>query len=374
MIEFNDFFTDIIQLYYIPVILAIVFIIVIVRDTLLQSQEKAYFLMGIITIFVIMTAVIIDNTIRAYGEGEVLVAIRRVTSSLQYGLSPFVPICILFTYASSLDIKLPKAIFIPALFDLVVSIISIQTGWIFEITPFNGYRSGPIHFLPIAISIGYYGLCVVFAFRNKVAGRANEKYTLIGLALFIGGAYAFETIMGRSHLVWPACIVAMVIYYMIRQVDVFQYDALTGAKNRRLYEDFIEKCKNTQDATFAFVDMNNLKEMNDDKGHDTGDKALKTLAKGLLSIRIHKSNVYRIGGDEFVIAGFGNYAEELERRLGELRERIGSVKGINISFAQAVMEYKSSMNIRAFLQLLDDMMYQDKKNIKRAVNRTDLST
>ena len=83
-------------------------------------------------------------------------------------------------------------------------------------------------------------------------------------------------------------------------------DALTGVKNKLVYQKAIalldEKIKRKEQLAFgiAMVDLNYLKQINDEYGHNNGDAALVKLCNLICAIFAH-SPVYRIGGDEFAV-------------------------------------------------------------------------
>ena len=83
-------------------------------------------------------------------------------------------------------------------------------------------------------------------------------------------------------------------------------DALTGVFNKIAYnsevEDLDKSIKSGQPVQFgiAMIDLNYLKLINDEHGHDAGDAALISLSEIICSIFTH-SHVFRIGGDEFVV-------------------------------------------------------------------------
>ena len=83
-------------------------------------------------------------------------------------------------------------------------------------------------------------------------------------------------------------------------------DALTGVKNKSLHKKAMElineKIKKGEKVEFGFamVDLNYLKTINDDYGHNNGDAAIVNLCNLICDTFAH-SPVYRIGGDEFVV-------------------------------------------------------------------------
>lgn len=83
-------------------------------------------------------------------------------------------------------------------------------------------------------------------------------------------------------------------------------DGLTGLPNRGLLLDRLESAlrrAERQGQCFAllFIDLDDFKEINDQSGHVSGDKALKEVAQDLATVVRDSDTVARIGGDEFAV-------------------------------------------------------------------------
>lgn len=81
---------------------------------------------------------------------------------------------------------------------------------------------------------------------------------------------------------------------------------MTGLQNRRAFfvalEFEAERAKRyARPLSIIFLDLDNFKQINDTRGHDAGDEALRTTAKVMLNILRSNDRVTRLGGDEFVI-------------------------------------------------------------------------
>ena len=96
-------------------------------------------------------------------------------------------------------------------------------------------------------------------------------------------------------------------------------DPLTGAYNRRYYEEVVRKTIGP--AGVALLDVDDFKICNDTYGHHAGDMALKTAANAILS-RIRKSDLLiRYGGDEFLLVLKRlNDPEAAMKKCGEICE------------------------------------------------------
>ena len=81
------------------------------------------------------------------------------------------------------------------------------------------------------------------------------------------------------------------------QIEEAEKDALTQVYNRLHLEKVMQDYKNY---TICFLDVNNLKKMNDINGHQAGDALLTKATHELLKLQSY-ADIYRIGGDEFML-------------------------------------------------------------------------
>jgi diguanylate cyclase (GGDEF)-like protein len=91
-----------------------------------------------------------------------------------------------------------------------------------------------------------------------------------------------------------------------RYLDLALTDPLTGLANRRSFQDVADRefdraRRYGRQLTLILLDMDNLKRVNDEQGHQAGDAALKAIAAALTSASRATDTVARIGGDEFAI-------------------------------------------------------------------------
>ena len=149
-------------------------------------------------------------------------------------------------------------------------------------------------------------------------------------------------------------------------------DSLTGVKNKHSYletESLAEQ--NIAEGTlkeFGIVvfDLNGLKEINDTKGHDSGDQYIKA-ACSLICSQFKHSPVFRIGGDEFVAILEGEDYKNHQRLIDEfefLIEKNQHENKVVISegYAQFIPENKESF-IDVF-ERADKKMYERKRTLK----------
>lgn len=98
-------------------------------------------------------------------------------------------------------------------------------------------------------------------------------------------------------------------------------DPLLSVYNRSAYTDLLDSKKPFQSTGVAFVDVNGLGVENNMYGHEAGDLMLQTIAK-CLKKKFRLKDIYRIGGDEFLIICNNIDEEHFQDKLDELQELV----------------------------------------------------
>ena len=155
-------------------------------------------------------------------------------------------------------------------------------------------------------------------------------------------------------------------------------DSLTGVKNKHAYEDtagYIDEQIRNGTAQFAVImcDLNYLKLINDNRGHQAGDVALKKAAK-LLCNAFPMSTVFRIGGDEFVVIPsvieYARIDEQLDALKAMLRKQKETSEDvldrISFAFGTAVYDREKDSSFNDVFERADQNMYEEKKKIHEA--------
>ena len=143
------------------------------------------------------------------------------------------------------------------------------------------------------------------------------------------------------------------------------HDALTGAYNRRYYE---EQAKSMRyiDAV-AMLDANNFKGINDHYGHAAGDCLLKAVCESIKECIRSSDILIRLGGDEFVLL-MANIPEIVfYQKISEIKQRISEIKlpdYPDIKCAAAIGGGGGEEPIENALTEADRLMYLDKNASK----------
>lgn len=136
-------------------------------------------------------------------------------------------------------------------------------------------------------------------------------------------------------------------------------DILTELHNRNKCNIDISKLENKppQSIGIVYIDLNGLKEANDQIGHAYGDRLLIHLANAMR--KAFEKNVYRVGGDEFVVLCVDITKEEFEKKV----EKFYELRDSQDIFSAAVgtVWKDKTIHIREEIKQADKLMYADKQ-------------
>lgn len=145
-------------------------------------------------------------------------------------------------------------------------------------------------------------------------------------------------------------------------------DQMTGTLNRNAFDRVSTSLEPEKSLGVMFADVDNLKRVNDEQGHDWGDRLICDAAEALLRFR-HGGNVFRIGGDEFVILwqgltekNFQDIGRRLERQLAERKLQLS----LGFTWAPDLAQ-----GFEAILRQADQKMYANKQQRKAQAESPD---
>ncbi|UPW16748.1 sensor domain-containing diguanylate cyclase [Agarivorans sp. TSD2052] len=164
---------------------------------------------------------------------------------------------------------------------------------------------------------------------------------------------------------------------------VARTDSLTGIKNRKAFDELQFSLETQLDAEVGLfiIDVNGLKQMNDQKGHEKGDQLIISVARVLgeccTGITAH---FYRIGGDEFAAVLSGEQlalAEQLEERLmARQNNRVGieldSFAGEPLVSFSVGYASTNDVDFSDLYKLADQNMYHNKQSYYSILRQTEL--
>jgi diguanylate cyclase (GGDEF)-like protein len=183
-------------------------------------------------------------------------------------------------------------------------------------------RVGIVGLGPAVIAVGLYAA----HFFDLTAARAHT-----GLLVVLTTAGAVAARPGDFAIPWAAVVVSVVAFTEVQGRlarnlrTAATTDPLTGVANRRAWEaeaarHLSRAMRTGEPLSFAILDLDDFKEVNDREGHGAGDALLKDLTAGWAA-RLRRADLLgRYGGDEFVLclpATDGEGAREILEQLDD---------------------------------------------------------
>jgi diguanylate cyclase (GGDEF)-like protein/PAS domain S-box-containing protein len=155
-----------------------------------------------------------------------------------------------------------------------------------------------------------------------------------------------------------------------------RYDTLTGTCNRRYGLELLQRQlklakRNKSPLLFAYIDLDNLKDINDEFGHKEGDKVMVQLVKLFRSILRDVDIIIRMGGDEFLAIFLDSSLKEIpviRKRLNQELNRLNQISKnpypIEFSMGFSCYDPLHPQSVKELIRIADQKMYEDKKNKK----------
>ena len=202
----------------------------------------------------------------------------------------------------------------------------------------------------------FYGVAII---RNSRMPLETEFYRIFAVNL----SNALEQVENLTKM-----------RQMIKTLDeMWVFDPMTHIYNRAGFFKFAaevaKKAKSSkEDMFFIFLDLDGLKKVNDELGHETGDKMICEMADVLRKTREKDELLMRYGGDEFVVFGKGAGENDIAKKVDGIRRMMDEVNKmaereyrLDASIGYHVVPYDNTKPISALIELADQEMYKEKR-------------
>lgn len=208
--------------------------------------------------------------------------------------------------------------------------------------------------------------------------------------LFANSFVKFSKLVLLSNKVYflITCIIALIIGYLIyyrRKIYIniryhSEYDKLTGVYNRRkglnILENILSKSNRRKvNISLCFIDINDLKIVNDNFGHEMGDELLITVSEVIKNEIREEDYIMRLGGDEFLIVFRNTNLKDSEKvwfRINSVFDSINKNEDrpylISVSHGFSTHSLGEDSKVDHLINLADKRMYQEKKKMKENIN------
>ena len=277
------------------------------------------------------------------------------------------------------------------------------------------HRTNDAHLLRVLLSAEtHYALTIAPQLARGISHLVTEKFDLVLLDLALPDCPGVEAVCHVRHAAQSAPIVVLhdrhnedlatralqagaQDYLVKEEIDrallfrVVRYacerhrlmaslqslaitDTLTGLYNRHGFVTIAEEQlklaqRNRNSMALAFIDLDGMKRINDELGHDFGDQALIATARILKSTFRASDLIARLGGDEFIVLALGVQADATgrihKRLMHNLADHNKSQSVMTVAFSVGFASYKSSRRDRKTIEQLmteaDRAMYAEKQ-------------
>lgn len=260
---------------------------------------------------------------------------------------------------------------IPVFINFAITVLSPVYGSIFSINSENIYQRGPLFWLMSVITFFYmaYSMILILIHRKKLLKEEFLPLIVISIIPIAGGV--LQTVFYGALLVWSSTAFCLVINFYFLQQRMIQIDKLTGAWTKDSLNHYITrniKNNNMLKLGIVFLDLDGLKQINDQFGHLEGDFALKTSVELIKSTLRKTDIVSRFGGDEFIIVIHCESKLELESTINRTKTIFSdynetSGKGYRLEFSFGADILNDNFNsLDQFILHADKLMYDNKKS------------
>ena len=225
------------------------------------------------------------------------------------------------------------------------------------------------------------------AVADKAEGRVKRHHWTIGISGLVTTVFiALQALYPMLPFYSIGCLISTCIIHtyvvqdektehqrsLVNAKQIAYRDPLTGVKSKRAFQedkakiDYKISSLQLKELGVIVFDVNDLKKVNDNLGHEEGDKYI-VAGSAMICNQFQHSPVYRIGGDEFVVILEGDdYRDRLElieefSRLVEENRREGKIV---ISSGLDIFRPGRDIDFNSIFERADQRMYERKKMLK----------
>lgn len=333
---------------------------ILILHPIVGAEKATPILITLVEIFVLTIVDYLEIQLSYGSEPSIW---RKIFSVIGYSLRPAISYSLLF-----MVIRNKKVHWILRLLLLVNLLIYMTTFWsgiAFTYTEENGFDRGPLGYASHIVSF----ICIALVFYGAIRyiERKDSRNGIVLLLCALGavGAAVIETLGTLGHILNTVIVIDCAFYYIYMYLQLTSRDVITGLFNRQQY--YIDTIRFSSSLSgIIAIDMNQLKEINDTKGHQAGDAGLAAIGSCIDRLTNRSIHGYRIGGDEFLMLCCGmneSQVQDIQTTLLDLVQRAG----YSISIGYAMKEKDDSSE--SVLKRADQAMYESKKEYYRTSGR-----
>ena len=359
-------------IYYFPLVIIAVGMLGIVLYNFKAQKRQCSYILAIIGVALLLSIFI---EVQAYGSYINNKLITTLFSVLGYVIRPFV----VFLFILLGDGKFKKKrlwLLIPLGINLIIYSFMLffntpleklvvyyahneETGILsFHRPTVLGYSSHVVSAILLAVLI-------ISSIRSIKKRHSLDSFAILSCCFFVIVAVIVESLTDHNNLLNNAIGVSCVFYYLFMFNEMNRRDALTGLFDRKTY--YSDESRFGKEVTGVIhIDVNGLKTLNDNLGHEEGDKAIAMVATIIKDNALRDMYGYRVGGDEYVILCVGQKEDVILQIMAKMKEQL-SLTPYSASFGHGMRKDKSD-TVDMMLKAAEVEMYNDKAEYYQSHN------
>lgn len=266
-----------------------------------------------------------------------------------------------------------EVLLIPVIINAAITLLSPSYKLVFYISSSNVYHRGKLFYISLLIVYFYILMSSLLILKNRKNIVRDDFVPLFIYGILPGLGGIIQASFYGVLLMWSSTAFSMVIVYIFLQQRMIHLDSLTGVWTRESFNTFIyQKSRKGISEKFGavYIDLDNLKQINDKYGHLEGDNAIRTSVQIIRSALDKNDVIARLGGDEFIIIKNCNSKDILDKLILDIEksfrlhnERSNMQYNLECSCGADIYDDNYS-NIEHFMKNIDYIMYCNKRSKK----------
>lgn len=357
------------QIYtFVLVIFALVFgVSLAFRSNYVNKYKNRYFIFAVLA----NIGVLICEVGAKLGLHYQLHGLYVFAYSVDYSLAPLIPYFIVLMNRKCWK-RWEKIAMIPAVVIVIIALTSQWTGLLFYIDEANNYSRGPLYTLSLVVSLIYFLMLVGTSFLEYRDADFSEKVYLFAILILALGGVLLQVMFPEVTSMWTTTGICLLLYYTFGLELSNKYDVLTGVRNRRAFDRHKSNLFHDRNYSLIVFDINGLKPVNDNLGHEQGDKLIMEVASVLANSFYGIGKIYRIGGDEFCVICDEKGAVKVSKALTEMEQNLAKANKnrrdkltLSVSYGMEIHKADDARDTQEVFNTADEKMYEMKQDFYR---------
>ena len=349
---------DITYIYILTAIAMFVSLTIVRRSSYFDHRRNKYF------IFAIFADIIIQLGYVGRDLSEQLdnMPLAHISNTLIYMFAPM-SMFFLTLAAAKKGSKLTYVLSFLEAISVIIALSSPFTHLFYVISPDVVYSRGPLYIYNEILGILFTVLWAICSFIEFKHIEPIDKFYLSEIFVVQLIAIILQGVNSTYKVVYICGSFMMLVYYAF-VIEVYgKYDNLTRVRNSLYYHSIALTRAPEKNYSVIMFDANGLKKVNDNFGHDAGDKLICAVASAIAKAVGKFGSVYRTGGDEFIAvlnSADEKRAEEINNSVHRILEENSSQYEFPLSVSSGFAVHSKGEKFVDTVNRADKKMYENK--------------